>query len=688
MSQQQPNWVLGGFFLGVSCISSSIWNIAQTTNAIHGTVFQKTALTWCRHKKGPVFVAMFKPTIMVIAVVFELIFLSNALVIGGTIIGFGFYTMMWGQAKEDNVCATWESSAPNTPLLQNCVGWLAPGAAWLNPVWCRVNRLVVSSGCNYESNKQYMIDCYFQTPAKVVGRKRSKLSDDYLQMGGGFCLDEYGANKGTDKCPSNSAVDPAHCSNVGERVTEMMGLQSCMKKELPFAVIVMLEFGDICSTTLSKAAMNVGMNSLIFVVYHNALGTVILLPFFIFHRHRICLTQICVFTRINYSSPTLSAAVSNILPAFTFLLAIIFRMEKFDLRRPRSQAKSLGTIVAVSRAFVMALYKGAIYGTVFRSTALTWCLHKKGPVYVVMFKPTLMIIAVVFELIFLGTIIAFGFYTMMWGKAKEEDRWSALGERFTEMMGLQSWMKKELPFAVMVMLEFGDVCTKTLTKAAMNTGMNSLVFVVYHNALGTLILLPLFIFHRHSRTQQPPLSFSLLCRFSLLGLLGTCLLQICLFTGINYSSPTLAAALGNLFPAFTFLLAVLFRMEKIDLRKPSRQAKSLGTIVAVLGAFVMTLYKGPPLLVAILPSNLPHRLLLSQEQPNWVLGGLFLGISCLSSSIWNIVQTATIKEYPDEITVAIYGTVFRTNALTWCLHKKGPVYVAMFKPTNDYCSGL
>ncbi|KAI8030225.1 hypothetical protein LOK49_LG01G03955 [Camellia lanceoleosa] len=34
--------VLGGLFLGFSCISSSIWNIAQ---AIYGTVFQKTALT-------------------------------------------------------------------------------------------------------------------------------------------------------------------------------------------------------------------------------------------------------------------------------------------------------------------------------------------------------------------------------------------------------------------------------------------------------------------------------------------------------------------------------------------------------------------------------------------------------------------------------------------------------------------
>ncbi|CAL5368091.1 unnamed protein product [Camellia sinensis] len=44
-------------------------------------------------------------------------------VIGGAIIAFGFYTMMWGKAKEeDNACTTWESSAPNTPFLQNNVG--------------------------------------------------------------------------------------------------------------------------------------------------------------------------------------------------------------------------------------------------------------------------------------------------------------------------------------------------------------------------------------------------------------------------------------------------------------------------------------------------------------------------------------------------------------------------------------
>ncbi|XP_028093506.1 WAT1-related protein At3g28050-like isoform X1 [Camellia sinensis] len=183
------------------------------------------------------------------------------------------------------------------------------------------------------------------------------------------------------------------------------------------------------------------------------------------------------------------------------------------------------------------------------------------------------------------------------------------------MMGLQSCMKKELPFAVIVMLEFGDVCSTTLSKAAMNVRMNSLIFVVYHNALGTVILLPFFIFHRHR----------------------ICLTQICVFTRINYSSPTLSAAVSNILPAFTFLLAIIFRMEKFDLRRPRSQAKSLGTIVAVSRAFVMALYKGPPLLIATSPYNLPHPLLLLQQQPNLVLGGLFLGISCLLASICNIV---------------------------------------------------
>ena len=41
------------------------------------------------------------------------------------------------------------------------------------------------------------------------------------------------------------------------------------------------------------------------------------------------LAQICGYKGIEYSSPTLASAISNLTPAFTFILAIIFRFLSF-----------------------------------------------------------------------------------------------------------------------------------------------------------------------------------------------------------------------------------------------------------------------------------------------------------------------------------------------------------------------
>ncbi|PNX56835.1 auxin-induced protein 5ng4-like, partial [Trifolium pratense] len=58
----------------------------------------------------------------------------------------------------------------------------------------------------------------------------------------------------------------------------------------------------------------------------------------------------------------------------------------------------------------------------------------------------------------------------------------------------------------------------------------------------------------------PPLSFSIIWKSVLLGAIG-CASQILGYIGINYSSPTLASAIANLVPAFTFMLAVTFRFD-------------------------------------------------------------------------------------------------------------------------------
>ncbi|XP_009599994.1 WAT1-related protein At3g28050-like isoform X1 [Nicotiana tomentosiformis] len=283
-----------------------------------------------------------------------------------------------------------------------------------------------------------------------------------------------------------------------------------------------------------------------------------------------------------------------------------------------------------------------------------------------------------------------------------------------------TFYKEVLPFAAMVSMECINVGLNTLYKAATNKGMSNHVFVVYSYGLAAVLLLPSPFFSTRSRVL-PPLNCSILAKIFLLGVIG-CTSQIMGYTGINYSSPTLASAISNLVPAFTFVLAVTFRMEKIELKRSSTRAKVLGTVVSIAGAFVVTLYKGPKLLVAI--TSTPNFLSqsLRSSQSNWMLGGLFLTTEYFLVPMWYIVQTWIMKEYPAEVTVVFFynlcvsclaaivgfftepdsnkwrikpdialvsilcsgilGSSLNNTIHTWALRVKGPVYVAMFKPLS------
>lgn len=286
-------------------------------------------------------------------------------------------------------------------------------------------------------------------------------------------------------------------------------------------------------------------------------------------------------------------------------------------------------------------------------------------------------------------------------------------------MGVKSVLLNLLPFAAMVMVECLDVGLTTLSKAAMSKGMSQFVFVVYSNALATLILLPSLIFYR---TKRPPVTFSLLCKFFLLSLVGITLMQNCVFTGVSYSSPTLASAMGQLIPAFTFLLAVIFRMEKLDWRSWRSQIKIMGTLVSVSGALTITLYKGPAIGAITTQSNPEPIPSIMSTTNSWVIGGLFLVTADLCVSIFTTFQAAILKEYPSEMAVvsflclfgtiqssivsliaepnpnawklkpdielisiiysAVVGSVVTFGVTAWCIHKKGPVFVAIFKPVG------
>ncbi|KAL5582513.1 hypothetical protein UlMin_014955 [Ulmus minor] len=273
-----------------------------------------------------------------------------------------------------------------------------------------------------------------------------------------------------------------------------------------------------------------------------------------------------------------------------------------------------------------------------------------------------------------------------------------------------------LAFAGMIMVEFTDVGVTTISKAAMSRGMSSYVFVVYSNAFATLILLPFFIFYRK---KGAPFTFSLLCQLFLLGLIGSSSL-IMSFVGIKYSSPTMSSAMGNLIPIYTFLLAIIFGMEKLSIRKSSSKAKLVGTVVSVAGAFVVVLYEGPEILRLSSSSSktfYQHPVFL---QSNWVFGAILLAMACFLAAVWNIVQASIVHKCPQKVTLvffytffvtvqctvfsltkerslnswvlrpdiemvaiacsAILGSIFRIGVHTWCLQEKGPIFVAMFRP--------
>ncbi|KAK2636423.1 hypothetical protein Ddye_031215 [Dipteronia dyeriana] len=74
----------------------------------------------------------------------------------------------------------------------------------------------------------------------------------------------------------------------------------------------------------------------------------------------------------------------------------------------------------------------SIIGTVLPITLYTWCLSRTGPVFVSMFNPLAIVSSVVMGFLFLketlclgsligAIIIVVGFYSISWGKMKEEE---------------------------------------------------------------------------------------------------------------------------------------------------------------------------------------------------------------------------------------------------------------------------
>ncbi|CAI9092861.1 OLC1v1028205C3 [Oldenlandia corymbosa var. corymbosa] len=277
-------------------------------------------------------------------------------------------------------------------------------------------------------------------------------------------------------------------------------------------------------------------------------------------------------------------------------------------------------------------------------------------------------------------------------------------------------MGNALPYVGMVISQFAQAGNLIVSKEALIDGMSTYTLAFYSSVISSFILLPSsFLLYR---TTPLPLCCDFFWSCFLIGVLGF-LMKITAMAGTLYASPSLCSAILNLIPGFTFVLAVLFRMEILDFRSFSSLAKTIGTVVSILGALVATFYQGPSLLSTLSSPNLSVHFLLNQSS-NWVPGGIISGICAMGASVLIMTQAFVLRKYPVELIImfcygcflallsataslvmdeeystwrlnsksrllaviysGLFGNVTQLTLCAWVVRKRGPLFAASFHP--------
>ncbi|GMH00257.1 hypothetical protein Nepgr_002096 [Nepenthes gracilis] len=212
---------------------------------------------------------------------------------------------------------------------------------------------------------------------------------------------------------------------------------------------------------------------------------------------------------------------------------------------------------------------------------------------------------------------------------------------------------KAKPYLAIVCLQFGYAGLHIVATVSLRKGLNHYVLTVYRHVVATLAIAPFALLLE--RKTRPKMTLSVLLKIVLLGFIEPVIDQNLYYVGLTRTSATFASATFNILPAITFIMATIFRLEKVDVRKMPSQAKIIGTIVTVSGAMVMALYKGP-IVDIFMSRGRSHRTTSSSSSStdqHWIIGILMLIGSCFSWSAFFILQSFTLKQYPAELSLSM-----------------------------------
>uniref|UniRef100_A0ACD5TAU0 Uncharacterized protein n=2 Tax=Avena sativa TaxID=4498 RepID=A0ACD5TAU0_AVESA len=275
------------------------------------------------------------------------------------------------------------------------------------------------------------------------------------------------------------------------------------------------------------------------------------------------------------------------------------------------------------------------------------------------------------------------------------------------------------PTVMMMVVVVVFAVMNTLTKMAFNEGMHTTVLIVLRQLTATLFLAPIAYFRE--RKTRPKLTTEIFMYLFFSALLGASMTQWLFFLGLRYTTATFACAFINMTPMFTFLLALPFKIEKLDIATGSGAAKLTGTAVGLAGALVLALYQGPSLTGAPAAASAALAAHAAGGAKRWAIGSAALLGGSVSWSLWFILQSKIGTKYPalysgmawmfflsflqmaavgvatekmashvwvvatrlqivTVLFVGIAGSGLAFLAMSWCVERRGPVFTTAFMP--------
>ncbi|GFP87096.1 wat1-related protein at1g25270 [Phtheirospermum japonicum] len=282
------------------------------------------------------------------------------------------------------------------------------------------------------------------------------------------------------------------------------------------------------------------------------------------------------------------------------------------------------------------------------------------------------------------------------------------------------------PAMMMVTAQIALAGVNIFYKLAGNNGSSLPVLIAYRFLFAAATVVPLaLIFERKNR---PKLTWKIAFQAFICALFGGSMAQNMYAESLVLTSATFAAAMTNLIPAVTFILAIIFRLERLGLNTKAGKAKVMGTVMCIGGAMLLTFYKGIEVKIWSTHFDLLHKYRQSDghvaaahhKSINHILGPLMALACCFSASISLIVQAKMSEKYPCPysstalisimgsvqavgfalcrerdwnqwklgwnlklLTVAYMGIV--ASGIIWvfimsCVKMRGPLFVSVFNP--------